>query len=54
MPSNLVIAATAAFRALVNTLQGTQDQGLQLRQTVTSLGEVANVLDLVATSIAAH
>ena len=54
MPSNLVVAAAAAFRALVNTIQGTQDQGLQLRQTVNSLGEVANVLDLLATSTAAH
>ena len=54
MPSNLVIAAATSFRTLVNTIQETQDQGLQLRQTVTSLGEVANVLDLLATSTAAH
>ena len=53
-PSNLVIAAATAFRNLVNTLQGTQDQGLQLRQTVASLGEAANVLDLLATSTAAY
>ena len=54
MPSNLIIAAVSAFRTLVNTLQGTEDQGLQLRQTAASLGEVANVLDRLAASTAAH
>ena len=54
MPSNLIIAAVTAFRTLVNTLQGTEDQGQQLRQTVTSLGEVANVLDRLAASTAAN
>ena len=53
-PSNLIIAAVTAFRTLVNTLQGTEDQGLQLRQTAASLGEVANVLDRLAASTAAH
>ena len=48
------MAAVSAFRTLVNTLQGTEDQGLQLRQTAASLGEVANVLDRLAASTAAH
>ena len=54
MPSNLIMAAVTAFRALVNTLQGTEDRELQLRQTAASLGEVANVLERLAASTAAH
>ena len=54
MPSNLIIAAVTAFRNLVNSIQGTEDTGQQFRQTITSLGEVANVLDQLAASTAAH
>ena len=54
MPSNLIIAAVTAFRNLVNSIQGTEDPGQQLRQTTTSLGEVANVLEKLAASTAAH
>ena len=54
MPSNLIIAAVTAFRNAVNSIQGTEDPGQQLRQTATSLGEVANVLDQLAASTAAH
>ena len=53
-PSNIIIAAVTAFRNLVNNIQGTEDPGQQLRQTATSLGEVANVLDQLAASTAAH
>ena len=54
MPSNLIIAAVTAFRNMVNSVQGTEDPGQQLRQTAASLGEVANVLDQIAASTAAH
>ena len=54
MPSNLIVAAAAAFRTIVQTIQGTQDQRVQLNQTVAALGEAANALDLLATSTAAH
>ena len=54
MPSNLIIAAVTAFRNLVNSIQGTEDPEQQLRQTTTSLGEVANVLEKLAASTAAH
>ena len=54
MPSNLIIAAVTAFRNLVNNLQNTQDAGLQARQTAASLGEAANAMDLIASSIALH
>ena len=54
MPSNLMIAAASAFRTMVSTLRETQDQGLQLKQIVASLGEMVNMMDLFATSTAAH
>ena len=54
MPSNLIIAAVTAFRNVVNSIQGTEDPGQQLRQTVASLGEAANALDQLAASTAAH
>ena len=53
-PANLLIAAVTAFRNLVNNIQGTEDPGQQLRQTATSLGEVANVLDKLAASAVAQ
>ena len=53
-PANILIAAVTAFRNLVNSIQGTEDPGQQLRQTATSMGEVANVLDKLAASTAAH
>ena len=54
MPSNLIIAAVTAFKNLVNSIQGAEDAGQQLRQTTASLGEVANVLEQLAASTAAH
>ena len=54
MPSNLIIAAVTVFRNMVNSVQGTEDPGQQLRQTATSLGEVANVLDKLAASTSTH
>ena len=53
-PANLIIAAVTVFRNLVNSIQGTEDPGQQLRKTATSLSEVANVLDRLAASTAAH
>ena len=54
MPSNLIIEAVTAFKNLVNSIQGIVDPEQRLRQTTDSLGEVANVLDRLAASTAAH
>ena len=54
MPSNLIVAAATAFRRMVDTIRGTQDPSTQLQQTIASLGEIANAMDLFATSTAAH
>ena len=53
VPSQLLAAAVMAFRSLVATIQGTEDQGNQLNQVVNSLGDMATMFERVATSTAA-
>ena len=53
LPSQLLAAAVTAFRALVATVQGTEDPGNRLNQVAGSLGEVATMFERVATSTAA-
>ena len=52
--SNLIVAALTAFRNLVNGIQRTGDPGQQLQQVTTSMGEMVNVLERVATATAEH
>ena len=53
LPSQLLAAAVTAFRAIVTTVQGTEDPGNRLNQVAGSLGEVATMFERVATSTAA-
>ena len=53
LPSQLLAAAVTTFRALVATVQGTEDPGNRLNQVAGSLGEVATMFERVATSTAA-
>ena len=53
VPSQLLAAAVVAFRSLVSTIQGTGDQGNQLNQVVSSLGDMATMFERVATTTAA-
>ena len=53
MPSQLLAAAVMAFRTLVQTIQGTEDQSNQLNQMVSSLSDMATMFERVATTTAA-
>ena len=52
VPSQLLVTAVMAFRTLVETIQGTENQANQLGQMVNSMGDIATMFERIATTTA--
>ena len=54
VPSQMLTAAVIAFRALVQTVQGTGEPSNQLTQMADSLGDIATMFERIATTEATY